>query len=713
MKIGFKLTVVMVILSLLIIGTIGITLLIKAQVNITALAHDKAVTVAQDYAGEVETLFASYWYTAQAAARIMEQYEHMSVQNRRPVLSGVIKGIVETNPGITGIWCIWEPYIIDDDEDRFAIYLHRSGNDIQMETVSDLNYYHHVKQSETGAVFNPYYKNVAGNQMLLTSITASIYSNNRIVGVVGIDIPVQAIQEMSQGHKPLGNGLTGVFSNNGAIAGHFDPGRLGTLMQETERDMAGPYLNEMVNAVKTGRQLYYTNFIQGAGADFNIYISPITIGNTDTPWSYAIAVPLKTVMESVHSMQFITIVISVIILLLVIPAAYFLSRSLSKPIIHVAHTLKDIAEGEGDLTRSIAVTSKDEIGDLAHYFNQTLGKIKNLVISIKEETEALSGMGNDLAANMSETSSAVNEITSNVQSIKDRVLNQSASVSETHATMEQMVMNINKLNGLVDTQSSNITQVSSSIEQMVANVRSVTATLVKNSANVKALREAAEVGRDGLFRVAEDIQEIAQESEGLLEINSVMEDIASQTNLLSMNAAIEAAHAGESGKGFAVVAGEIRKLAESSGEQSKTIGQVLRKIKGSIDNITKSTENVLNKFMAIDSGVKIVAEQEDTIRIAMEEQGIGSMQILECVGIVNDITRQVNAGSREMFEGSQEVIRESGNLEKVTQEITLGINETASGAEHINAAVHHIHDLSARNHEGIERLIREVSRFKV
>jgi methyl-accepting chemotaxis protein len=134
---------------------------------------------------------------------------------------------------------------------------------------------------------------------------------------------------------------------------------------------------------------------------------------------------------------------------------------------------------------------------------------------------------------------------------------------------------------------------------MMTNIQMLVGTLVKNAGNVRDLMEASASGRNGLEKVAANSKEIARESEGILEINAVMENIASQTNLLSMNAAIEAAHAGEAGKGFAVVADEIRKLAESSGEQSKTIGTVLKKIKDSIDKITRSTENVLEKFEAI------------------------------------------------------------------------------------------------------------------
>jgi len=413
--------------------------------------------------------------------------------------------------------------------------------------------------------------------------------------------------------------------------------------------------------------------------------------------------------------KFKNIIIVLIIVALVagILLMFIIASMIAKPVIMVAETLKDIAQGEGDLTRTVNIHSKDEVGDLANYFNQTLEKIKRLVIIIKNEAKKLSDIGNDLASNMTETAAAVHEITANIQSIKGRVINQSASVTETNATMEQVTVNIDKLNGHVEKQTQNVTQASAAIEEMVANIHAVTETLVKNGTNVKTLQEASEVGHSGLQDVATDIKEIARESEGLLEINAVMENIASQTNLLSMNAAIEAAHAGEAGKGFAVVADEIRKLAESSSEQSKTISTVLKKIKESIDKITKSTENVLNKFVDIDSSVKTVAEQEMNIRNAMEEQGQGSKQILDGIEQVTEITRNVKSGSEEMLEGSQQVIAESRNLEKATQEITSGMNEMANGADQINIAVHQVNEISIKNREGIDNLIKEVSRFKV
>jgi len=421
----------------------------------------------------------------------------------------------------------------------------------------------------------------------------------------------------------------------------------------------------------------------------------------------------QSVFEFGNGFGFITIIVIIAGIAVSAFLTLVITGAIVTPINSVTLTLKDISEGEGDLTRRIKSSSNDEIGELSRYFNLTLEKIKRLIVLIREEASMLSSIGGELSANMNTTAASVNQITATIGNIKSLILNQSASVSETHATMEQVTSNIDKLGGHIENQSNHVSQTSSAIEEMVASIHSVTETLVRNSGNVLTLKEASEVGRHGLQDVTEDIKEIARESEGLFEINSVMQNIASQTNLLSMNAAIEAAHAGEAGKGFAVVADEIRKLAENSSGQSKTIRSVLKKIKDSIDKISRSTENVLDRFEAIDSNVVLVAEQGTNIRYAMEEQEEGSRQVLAGIMQVNDTTRQVKNGSGEMLIGAREVIAESANLEKATQEITFGINEMVSGAEQINAAVNHVNEISTRNRESIESLVKEVSRFKV
>jgi len=385
----------------------------------------------------------------------------------------------------------------------------------------------------------------------------------------------------------------------------------------------------------------------------------------------------------------------------------------TKPLSKVSDTLKDIAEGEGDLTQRIYVKARDEIGDLSMYFNETMDKIQHLVGKVKEEAEILSGIGDGLATNTNETAAAVNEITANIQSIKQRIINQSASVTQTKATMEQLVVNIKRLDTNVESQAASVTQSSAAIEEMLANINSVTQTLIKNGENVHSLTDASEVGHKGLQSVVNTTQEIEKESEQLLEINKVIQGISAQTNLLSMNAAIEAAHAGEAGKGFSVVAEEIRKLADGSGQQSKTINSVLKKIKEDIKSATTLSNDVLKKFDQVDDNVKTVADQEDNIRNAMEEQSEGSKQILEAISQLNDITQNVRSSSNEMLTGSTEVIRESENLEKITTEISHSMNEMSSGSEQINTAVHQVNELCIQNREQIKNLIDEISRFKI
>lgn len=423
-----------------------------------------------------------------------------------------------------------------------------------------------------------------------------------------------------------------------------------------------------------------------------------------------IDVIIKNVMSDF--IQNLSIALLVLFFLSII-SSVLISRSITKPLVQTITILKDISEGEGDLTRKIEVKSHDEVSDMAKYFNLTFDKIRNLVALVRSQSNSLLILGENLSSNMTETAAAINEITANIQSIKNQTLSQSASVTETSATMEQISKGIDKLNQLILDQSANVTESSSAIEEMMANIGSVTKTLVKNSENIKQLTFSSEAGRKVLDIITLGIKDVAKESDGLMEIGQIIQNIASQTNLLSMNAAIEAAHAGDSGRGFAVVADEIRKLAESSSTQTKTISTVLKRIKDSIAIIIKYSEDVATKFNTIENEIKIVTEQEDGIRRAMEEQNEGSKQVLEAITILNEITQKVQASSIEMLTGSKQVSKEAVNMNMITQEISGGMNEMASGAEQMTVAVNAVNELSLENKVSIDSLINEVNKFKI
>jgi methyl-accepting chemotaxis protein len=387
---------------------------------------------------------------------------------------------------------------------------------------------------------------------------------------------------------------------------------------------------------------------------------------------------------------------------------------ITKPIVKVADSLKEISEGEGDLTRTLAISSKDEVGDLSKYFNKTLGSISDLIRRIKYKVNALTNTGYELSANMDKTSKAVDEISANFEGMKSQMSKQEESAAEADKSVKKIKSHIDALNKMIEELSDSVNTSSSAVEQMTANINSVTNTLIENSKNVSELTEASENGKTGLQMVTEKIKEIAKDSEGLLEINSVMNKIASQTNLLSMNAAIEAAHAGEAGKGFAVVADEIRKLAESSGQQSKTTASMLKKIKASIDSITVSSDEVLSRFGIIDKGVKTVSTHEENIRNAMEEQGVGGKQILKSMSRLKEISVSVKKGASDMLASGDELNHETSEFIKTSKDTMNGMNDIVNGAmKEIKTAVTHVEEVGAENTRNFDELKLESQKFKI
>jgi methyl-accepting chemotaxis protein len=417
-------------------------------------------------------------------------------------------------------------------------------------------------------------------------------------------------------------------------------------------------------------------------------------------------------VRAVEGRAIIALVIALVLAIsFSIALALTASSSLIKPINCIIDVLNTIVTG--DLTSHVADDRADELGQMMRLLNQMQESIKSLVMAIGDKAQSLSAIGIELSSMMTESAAAINQISATTQSMKTKAISQAASVTETNATVGQIIANIGALSTNIEEQFDSVSRSSAAIEEMTANIALVTESLIENQQNVQTLSETAEKGHIALQQVSTDIQEITRESEQLLEINKVIQHIASQTNLLSMNAAIEAAHAGEVGKGFAVVADEIRKLAESSNEQAKTVSVVLKKIKASLDGISGSTKTALIHFEAIDSSVQTVSDHEGRIRSTMEEQDSGSREILATMNKSTAITQDVRQGSEAMLNSSHEVIGEGKNLEVLTADLDNGMNEVAVGMNQINGAVMRIQEMGYENKQSINVLLQEIAKFKI
>ncbi|MDR2483360.1 MAG: methyl-accepting chemotaxis protein [Treponema sp.] len=651
---------------------------------------------------------------------IMNSFETTEEDQRRFRYDGIMEAAIGSVPELAGITAVWRDGVIDQTGVPYRSWYHRR-NSLNAERGDYANSGADMRAILNNLTSDPQISNVSkgklnGRDIFAVDLIVPIIPDSpdsryrgQIVGFIAATVDLKFAEETVVNIRPFGVGRAVLYAYDGTIAAHYDANMIGRPITDSASVsvLGQKAVDDTLRTLENGTG----EFDHNGGRYFYSY--PFFVGQTATAWTILSSVEEKVVLADVNAIFMIVIIVSVVALAVTVVVIWFMSGSISKRIVRVGGAIKDISEGEGDLTRRLTIHANDEIGAMGTHFNNTMEKIRLLVHSIKNETHTLSDIGSELSSNMTQTAASITEMNATIQSLKTQVINQSASVTETNSTMQQIINNIEKLGDLVGKQSESVAQSSSAVEQMIASIQSVTQTLIKNGASVKSLADASEVGRSGLQDVAQDIQQIAHESEGLLEINAVMQNIASQTNLLSMNAAIEAAHAGEAGKGFAVVADEIRKLAESSGEQSKTISNVLKKIKGSIDKITRSTDAVLNKFEAIDGGVKTVSDQEHNIRNAMEEQNAGSQQILEAMNRLNEVTVMVKDSTTEMLQGSRQVISESRNLGHVTQELENGVNEIANGAEQIDTAVNRVTTISGDNKQHIDNLVGEVSKFIV
>jgi methyl-accepting chemotaxis protein len=541
---------------------------------------------------------------------------------------------------------------------------------------------------------------------LMVSVCLPIYSReNRIVGVATVDVSLSSLETMvSSFTLPTPSAKIAGFStiNNAVFA---QSGKTGTEIVPYPQHS---WLSQLAR-LKPG-EVYDEENLLLDGERYTLMASAHVSGI-----GMAILVPNQEKFQTLDALRrgkYLTVVtISLVMAGIIFAVILALTRWIVKPIKQVSQALETLAQG--DLTQTISPRGGDELAQMARTLGETQESLKSLIRDITGKARDLSAIGMELQDMMAGSVSVINRINGNTQAMKAKSADQSSRVVKTNATMGRIILNIENLNGHIEKQSRSIAQSSGSIENMIANISSITANLTQNEQDLRRLREGSSQGNAALQKVSADIQEVSKESERLLEINKVIQNIASQTNLLAMNAAIEAAHAGDVGRGFAVVADEIRKLAESSSRQAKTVSGVLKNIKDALGGISAATLASLKQFEDIDAGFETASTQGMAIRNAMEQQDAGNKEILENISISNEITQNVKNNSTDIQSGSQEVIGEGKNLELLTGEVTREINEIAQDMDNISSAIARTSEISQRNRQDMEALLQEIGKFKL
>lgn len=531
---------------------------------------------------------------------------------------------------------------------------------------------------------------------------------NNPLGLIGITITLEKLTEIANSIKMGKTGYGWILSSTGLIVAHPN--------QELVMKKSINELDKDGFKGFTELSTILPNLIEGS---FKIVrpdkVTEVLIFSKikyTKGWTVGIAIEEKELKSKLNDLMRIIILGLVFSLILTFFISTILGNLITKGINKINKFFIQLSKGEGDLTHKIEIKSKDEVGILAKNFNLFIEKLNSIVSSIKEAVENLKNIGNTLSSNMTETATAINELTSNASSIKGLADNQIEFFKNSSESIINMVKNIEELNNLIESQSAALIESSSSIEEMVRNIQSTTTILDQNSISVSDLLKASDEGKKGMDTLDKVVDEILKSSEGLFEASESIQKIADQINLLAMNAAIEAAHAGDTGRGFAVVADEVRKLAENSMVQGKDISQKLSNIKKSIDKVSQTTKETVKLFDRVYELSKTVAQQEDIIKNAMKEQNTGSVQILEAIKQISGITAKIKSFSSSMIDLNNSIKENIDRLNKMTEEVNSSIAEMNVGFNEINNAVAHIEKISEDNRNNINNVEEQVKKFK-
>jgi methyl-accepting chemotaxis protein len=375
--------------------------------------------------------------------------------------------------------------------------------------------------------------------------------------------------------------------------------------------------------------------------------------------------------------------------------------------------IRELSSAEGDLTQRITLINFDRVGLIIGYFNNFIEGLAGIVREIGTYTAHLAETGRELAVQMEQSEAAFGENGRDIELISEEIRGYAAGVDESRKNVTGIIGNISSLEELIEDQSSVVTQSSAAVEQMVANIASITGNLEHVMANVESLIHASSAGREKLAYVSGQITQVEKQSESLEEANKLISAIAARTNLLAMNAAIEAAHAGDAGRGFAVVADEIRKLAENSTVQSKEISRELNRTREVIGQMVAAAGEAESAYDNVGRLISVTGDLERQVMNSMEEQRIGSDEVLQALSRINSITGSVQDSARQMNEESGSVSRGMESLVAGTTAILENIVAIAERNREISKMVESINLLSRRNHDNIQGVEQVTGRFKI